>query len=86
LGHSLAQGQGAPVQLYYPIELQPDNCSGTPTIYLIDSPVFTVGVRLFTGSPRNPQPVTTLTAIVYNTEIFNVDINGFVTSSTGVIC
>jgi hypothetical protein len=89
LGHTLAFGQGQNVQTYYPITLIPTpfGCATTPeTIYLMNSPIFAVGVRLFTGSPGNPQVVTDVAYVIYNQEIFEVDVNGFVIATTGIFC
>ena len=90
LGQTTSFGQGETVQIYYPISLivpSSFGCATTPEIvYLMNSPVFAIGVRLFTGSPRNPQVVTDVSYVIYNQEIFEVDVNGFIISSTGIFC
>jgi SprB repeat len=90
IGQTTSFGQAENVQIYYPITLIVPSffgCATTPEIvYLMNSPVFAVGIRLFTGSPRNPQVVTDVSYVIYNQEIFEVDINGFITASTGIFC
>lgn len=89
--HSLSYGQGQSQQLYFSVEVGLGTsplqaCSDISVNRLMNGPTFTTGVRIFTGSPSNPQVASGYSYAAYGLQLYTISPQGFIEFPTGDSC